>query len=74
MRYGNPDVDKLRALFTELQFTRFLDMLDAQRGLFDARGALVDTLVDYHVALAEIERMIGSSIEGLEKLSREDKK
>jgi DNA polymerase I len=28
LKYGNGDVDKLRALFTELQFTRFLDMLD----------------------------------------------
>jgi len=29
LRYGNPDTSRLRALFTELQFTRFLDMLEA---------------------------------------------
>jgi DNA polymerase-1 len=28
LRYGNADVDKLRELFTELQFPRFLEMLD----------------------------------------------
>jgi DNA polymerase-1 len=28
LRYGNPDVEKLRELFTELQFTRFLEMIE----------------------------------------------
>jgi DNA polymerase-1 len=27
LRYGNPDVPRLRLLFTQLQFTRFLDLL-----------------------------------------------
>lgn len=43
----------------------FLDMLDAQRGLFDATGELVDALADYHIALAEIQRLTGTSIEEL---------
>jgi len=43
----------------------FLDMLDAQRGLLKARGALVDALTDYHVAVAGIQRIMGTSIEEL---------
>jgi cobalt-zinc-cadmium efflux system outer membrane protein len=43
----------------------FLDMLDAQRGLFEATGELVDALADYHVALAEIQRLTGTGIEEL---------
>lgn len=43
----------------------FLDMLDAQRGLFEAKGALVDALSDYHSALTDIQRITGTSIEEL---------
>lgn len=43
----------------------FLDMLDAQRGLFEARGALVAALSDYHTAVATIQRITGTSIEEL---------
>ena len=43
----------------------FLDMLDAQRGLFEATGELVDALADYHAALAEIQRLTGTGIEEL---------
>ena len=43
----------------------FLDMLDAQRGLFEARVALVDALSDYHAALAEIQRITGTGIDEL---------
>jgi outer membrane protein, heavy metal efflux system len=43
----------------------FLDMLDAQRGLIEARGALVDALSGYHGAVAKIQRITGTSIEGL---------
>ncbi len=43
----------------------FLDMLDAQRGLFKAKGALVDALSDYHSALTDIQRITGTSIEDL---------
>ncbi len=42
LRYGSGrDVDKLRALFTELQFTRFLDMLEDADG--DDSGAAPDS-------------------------------
>ena len=41
----------------------FLDVLDAQRGLFGARGALVDALSDYHIAVADIQRITGERVE-----------
>jgi cobalt-zinc-cadmium efflux system outer membrane protein len=50
----------------------FLDMLDAQRGLFEAKGALVDALSDYHTALTEIQRITGTSIEELINVKQED--
>ncbi len=42
--------------------SRFLDVLDAQRTLFEARGDLVKAQTEYHKALADIERLIGQSI------------
>jgi len=41
----------------------FLDMLDAQRGLFEARAAMVDALADYHAALVDIERLAATHTE-----------
>ena len=52
----------------------FLDMLDAQRGLFDARGALVDALADYHAAVAGIQRITGTSIDELLENKVEERK
>ena len=44
----------------------FLDVLDAQRGMFEAQGALLDALAAYHAAVTEIERLTGTgSIEAL---------
>ena len=40
----------------------FLDMLDAQRGLFQAREAFVDALLTYQTTLIDIQRLTGSSI------------
>jgi len=40
----------------------FLDMLDAQRGLFEAKGALVDAWSDYHTAVTAIQKMTGTRI------------
>jgi cobalt-zinc-cadmium efflux system outer membrane protein len=42
--------------------TDFLDMLDAQRGLFEARAALVDALEACHVATVELERITGTAL------------
>jgi cobalt-zinc-cadmium efflux system outer membrane protein len=49
----------------------FLDMLDAQRGLFEAKGALLDALSDYHAAAADLQRITGTSIEELRNLKQE---
>lgn len=40
----------------------FLDMLDAQRGVVEANGLLIDALSDYHKALIDIQRITGSGI------------
>lgn len=40
----------------------YLDVLDAQRTLFEARGRYIDALADYHRAVAEVERLIGTPI------------
>jgi outer membrane protein, heavy metal efflux system len=41
----------------------FLDVLDAQRTLFEARGQYIETLAAYHQAVAEIERLIGERLD-----------
>lgn len=43
----------------------FLDMLDAQRGLFEAQGALLDALASYHRAVNAMERMTGTGMKDL---------
>ena len=52
----------------------FLDVLDAQRGLFAARGDLLDALSDYHAALTDIQRITGTSIEELLKDKPEEER
>ena len=43
----------------------FLDMLDAQRGLFEARKALVDALYGYQAALIAIQRITSAPVDEL---------
>lgn len=43
----------------------FVDVLDAQRALFEARTHYIQTLGDYHKAVAEVERLIGQSLDGI---------
>ena len=50
----------------------FLDMLDAQRELIEAKVSLVDTLNDYQAALIDIQRITSASIEELRKGKQED--
>jgi cobalt-zinc-cadmium efflux system outer membrane protein len=40
----------------------FLDVLDAQRTLFEARGQYLEVLAAYHQAAAEVERLIGEPL------------
>ena len=44
---------------------RLVDVLDAQRTLFDARTEYVNALEQFHTAAAELERLAGSSLEDL---------
>lgn len=41
----------------------FLELLDSQRALFEARGKFIEALATYHKATADIERLTGSSID-----------
>jgi cobalt-zinc-cadmium efflux system outer membrane protein len=51
----------------------FLDVLDAQRTLFEVRGQYIEALAAYHQAVADVERLIGdrlqavSSVPGLQR-------
>lgn len=40
----------------------YLDVLDAQRTLFDARARYLQALTDYHKAVAEVERLVGEPL------------
>jgi len=40
----------------------FLEVLDAQRTLFEARGRYLEALAAYHKAVAEVERLIGEPL------------
>jgi cobalt-zinc-cadmium efflux system outer membrane protein len=41
----------------------YLDVLDAQRTLFDVKGQYIEALVRYHKAVATVERLIGESLD-----------
>jgi cobalt-zinc-cadmium efflux system outer membrane protein len=43
----------------------FLEVLTAQRTLFDVRRQYTDTLIDYHGALVNVERLIGQPLSAL---------
>jgi cobalt-zinc-cadmium efflux system outer membrane protein len=51
----------------------FLDMLDAQRGVFDAKEQWVSALEQYHCSWATIQRLTGSYIELETSLEQENK-
>ena len=39
-----------------------LDVLDAQRTLFEAKGQYIEALATYHKAVAEAERLLGGEL------------
>ena len=43
----------------------YLEVLDAQRTLFEARGQYLEALAAYHTAVAEVERLIGEALESV---------
>jgi cobalt-zinc-cadmium efflux system outer membrane protein len=48
----------------------FLEVLDAQRTLFEARGKYLESLISYHKAKADVERLIGGSLGEINKTGR----
>ena len=53
--------DAVREGYREGKFG-YLDVLDAQRSLFDAQGQYIDALAGYHRSVANIERLIGKGL------------
>ena len=52
----------------------YLDVLDAQRTLFEAKDQYIEMLATYHKAKADVERLIGQSIDTMGKPKEENKK
>ncbi len=48
----------------KIEFTQgkndYLELLDAQRTLFDVQGQYISTLVDYHHKVADVSRLVGT--------------
>ena len=49
----------------------YLDVLDAQRTLFESKAQYVDALSVYHKAAADLERLVGRSLEDINNTSQE---
>jgi len=52
----------------------FLDVLDAQRTLFEAKKQYLGSLEAYHTAVAEVERLIGMGLDKLAYAAKSKKK
>lgn len=52
----------------------FLDVLDAQRTLFEAKEQYIGSLEAYHTAVAEVERLIGVGLDKLAYTAKSNKK
>jgi cobalt-zinc-cadmium efflux system outer membrane protein len=42
----------------------YINVLDAQRTMYEARARYIDVLVSYHLAKADVERLTGRSLDG----------
>ena len=42
----------------------YIEVLDAQRTLYEARAQYTDALVEYHKAVADVERLVGERLSG----------
>jgi len=54
--------DSVRAGYQQGKFS-YLEVLDAQRTLFEAENRNIETLVNYHFIRSQIERLIGKDLE-----------
>jgi len=52
----------------------YLHVLDAQRTLFEARSQYIGALASFHIAKADVERLIASPIENINLSNNEDSK
>lgn len=50
----------------------YLEVLDTQRSLFEAKSQYVEALASYHEAIAEIEYLIGEPLGGIENTSNKN--
>ncbi len=50
----------------------YLNVLDAQRTLFEAKARYIDAITSYHTAKADVERLIGRSIDSVTISKSED--
>ena len=51
----------------------YLDVLDVQRSLFDAKDTYINSLVSYHKALTSIERLIGENLTTIDTIQTNEK-
>jgi cobalt-zinc-cadmium efflux system outer membrane protein len=49
----------------------YLNVLDAQRTLFEAKGQYIEALSAYHKARADVERLIGQRIDTIETIQQQ---
>ncbi|MCD6395081.1 MAG: TolC family protein [Planctomycetes bacterium] len=49
----------------------YLNVLDAQRTLFEAKGQYIEALSAYHKARADVERLIGQRIDAIETIQQQ---
>ena len=49
----------------------YLNVLDAQRTLFEAKGQYIGALSAYHKARADVERLIGQRIDTIETIQQQ---
>ena len=52
----------------------YLQVLDAQRTLFEARGRYIESLTAHHKAKADAERLIGQSIDSIKEIHKDNNK
>lgn len=50
----------------------YIDVLDAQRSLFDARAEVIDALTDYHESFVELEQLTGTALGKLDQNNGEE--
>ena len=44
----------------------YVDVLGAQRTLFETREQLIEALAAYHTAVADVQRLVGQSLEAVD--------